>query len=304
MSLSHPFVPHTPASTAARLPAHAARTSAIDAVIESLARLGYVVRGIIYVLPGVLALQVALGRPGREISPLAAIQMIGHERFGQILLVAVAVGLAGYAVWGVVRAVFDPLRKGRSLGGLAQRAGFAVSAMAYVGLLVATFRLVTAPLSQGKHPADWTTLMPASPLGSWLLVIIGVCWIIGAGLAQIVAGWRSTFEVDLATERMTHFERRWTKRLGRFGIVSRGVVFTVIGVLIVAAARHAGSGGGTGMGGALLAILRQPFGRTLLAAAAVGLIAFGVFSALCARWMRIRPDAGRSPAGFVHPAGS
>jgi hypothetical protein len=146
--------------------------------------------------------------------------------------------------------------------------------------------------------------MPASPLGSWLLAIIGICWIVGAGLAQIVAGWRGAFEVDLAIERMTEFERRWMKRVGQIGIVSRGAVFAVIGVLIVAAARHAGPRGGTGMGEALLAILSRPFGRTLLAAAAVGLIAFGVFSALCARWMRIRPGAGRSLAGIVHPSGS
>jgi hypothetical protein len=273
----------------------------LAALLERLVRVGYVVRGIIYVLPGVVALQVALGRPGQEISPLAAIELIGHEPFGRILLIGVGVGLAGYAMWGVMRAVLDPLHKGRSWGGLAQRAGYAISAAAYMGLLAATFRYATGPLSHVGRPHDWTATLLEQPLGAWMVAIIGVCWIIGAGLAQIVSGWRGTFEADLAIERMSGSERRWARGLGRFGTVARGAIFTVIGMLMVAAALHVSPRGSAGMGGALIEILRQPFGRTLLAAAAVGLIAFGAFSAMCARWMRIPTAAPLSRPGFSHP---
>jgi hypothetical protein len=72
--------------------------------------------------------------------------------------------------------------------------------------------------------------------------------------------------------------------------VTRGIVFTIIGVFLVATAFHANPHHATGMDGALLGLLRQPFGRTLLGAAGLGLIAFGVFSVMCARWVRIRID--------------
>ena len=75
--------------------------------------------------------------------------------------------------------------------------------------------------------------------------------------------------------------------LGHFGTVARGVVFTIIGVLLIAAAMHANPQRGVGMDGALLALARQPFGRVLLAGAGLGLVAFGLFSAMCARWMRM-----------------
>ena len=301
MPLTDRLEPRGAASATLRPAAGVAAASTLDAVLVGLVRSGYVVRGIIYVLPGVLALGVAMGRPGGEISPTAAIELIGHEPFGRILLVGVGVGLAGYVLWGVFRAVFDPLRKGHSWRGLALRSGYAISAVAYMGLLVATIRYALGPLSHMGRPLDWAAALLAKPLGAAMVVIIGVGWIIGAGLAQIVSGWRGTFEADLAIERMSRFERRWANRLGRFGIVARGAVFSVIGGLMVAAALHTSPRGAADMGGALNEILRQPFGRTLLAAAAVGLIAFGLFSVMCARWMRIRPTAPSSRSGLFHP---
>jgi hypothetical protein len=300
MPLTHPLASRNAVSMSVRRAANGAVAPALIKGLEGLLRMGYVVRGIIYVLPGVLALRLALGRSGGEISPTTSIELIGHEPFGRVLLIGVVVGLAGYALWGVIRALFDPLRKGRSSSGLAQRVGYAISAVAYMGLVAATFRFVIGPLSHMGRPPDVTATLLGKPLGGWMVGIIGVCWIIGAGLAQIVSGWRGRFRADLATERMSRSERRWANGLGRLGIVSRGAVFTVIGVLMVAAALHVSPRGSAGMGGALLEILRQPFGRAFLAAAAVGLIAFGAFSVMCARWMRILPAASSSPPANSH----
>ena len=97
---------------------------------------------------------------------------------------------------------------------------------------------------------------------------------------------RDSFADDLDLGRVSPAERRWALRLGRFGIAARGAVFTIIGILMVGAALHASSHSG-GMDDALLALARQPFGRALLAVAGLGLVAFGVFSAMCARWMRM-----------------
>jgi hypothetical protein len=256
--------------------------------LERLVRFGYVVRGIIYFVPGVLALRLALGTHGAAMTQTGAIALIGHQPFGRMLLAVVAVGLAGYVLWGVVRAVLDPLGKGHSLHGLAQRFGFAMSALAYTGLLVMTLGLIFAPASHGAPPADWAGALLAEPMGAWLVGIIGVCWIAGAGIGEIVRGWRGDFERDLELGRMGRSERAWATRLGRVGTVTRGVVFTVIGVFLVATAFHANPHHSTGMDGALLGLARQPFGVLLLAAAALGLTVFGVYSAMCARWMRIR----------------
>jgi hypothetical protein len=292
MSLHTPLAPLATVAGAARRTEHTVGRAAGNPWIERFARFGLVVRGIIYLVPGVLALQLALGTHGAAITQTGAIEQIGHQPFGRVLLVAVAVGLAGYSLWGVVRAVFDPLRKGHKPLGLAKRFGFGMSALAYASLLAATLRYLAAgALTHVAKPYDWTVGLLAHPLGAWLVGIIGLAWIAGAGIGEIVRGWRGSFAKELDPGRMGTAERRWAMSLGRVGITARGVVFTIIGMLLVGVARHASPGNGYGMDGALLALAHQPFGRVLLGAAGLGLVAFGVYSAMCARWMRMRVAA-------------
>ena len=172
--------------------------------IELFFRFGYIVRGVIYTIPGLLALKMALGAHGGTVTQTGAIQMIGRQPLGRVLLVLVAIGLAGYALWGIFRAVFDPLHKGRSATGLAKRFGFTMSALAYAGLLAATIRLLT------RHHAatqDWSISLLAEPYGHWLVGVIGVLWVAGSGIGEIVRGWRGSFEKDLALERVSPAER-------------------------------------------------------------------------------------------------
>src|SRR5580765_1722903 len=164
--------------------------------IERFARFGLIVRGIIYFVPGVLALQLALGTHGAAMTQTGALEMIGHQPFGRVLLVAVAVGLAGYSLWGVIRVIFDPLHKGHSPLGLAKRCGFATSALAYASLLVATIRYLTGTLTHIARPYDWTAGLLARPFGAWLLGIVGLCWIAGAGIGELARGWRGSFRED------------------------------------------------------------------------------------------------------------
>jgi len=267
---------------------HAAHKAVGNVWVRNFMRFGQIARGIIYTVLGGLALRLALGTRGEDMSQTGAIEVIGNQPFGRTLLVGVAVGLAGYALWGVVRAILDPLRKGDSPLGLAKRFGFAASAVVYAGLLLFTVGFIVGSLPQAAESTDWTAKLLSKPFGAWLVGLVGLCCIAVAGI-EIVRGWQGRFERDLDLDRRSAAECRWAVRLGRVGIVTRGIVFTIIGIFLVATAFHANPHHATGMDGALLGLLRQPYGRLLLAAAGLGLIVFGVFSALCARWLKIRP---------------
>ena len=298
MSLSHPFKSRiaTPVAWAGRM-GQAANAAAAHTAVARFLRFGYVVRGVLYLLLGVFAVQLALGAHRAAISQTGAIAMIGRQPFGRVLLVLVAIGLAGYALWGTFRAVLDPLHKGHSPRGLATRMGFAMSALAYAGLFAGTLGLL-AGTSTRAAATDWTAGLLARPYGAWLVGLIGLCWIAGAGLGEIVRGWRASFEHDLALEHMSSTEREWALPLGRIGTVARGCVFTITGLLLVAAAMHFRSDADTGLDGSLRELARQPFGQALLLAAALGLLAFGAYSVMCARWMRMgdAPPAPRTPS--------
>jgi hypothetical protein len=272
--------------------------AAPKASLERLSRWGLVVRGILYFVPGVSALQWALGHHGQPMTQASTIAAIGHQPLGRVLLVVVALGLAGYAAWGVVRALFDPQHRGHGLAGVALRIGYATSAVAYAGLLVATLRLLGGTPVRVTAAQDWSVAVLARPFGGVLVAVIGLCWIFGSGIAQIVTGWHGTFKRDLALERLGRIERGWAITTGRIGLVSRGCVYTIIGVLLVAAAFRVAPDSSTGLEGALIELAHQPFGLTLLGAAGLGLMTFGIYSAMCARWMRMnRPPP--APAGSI-----
>src|SRR5438105_3136080 len=272
----------------ARRAGQTARALTESKPVQFLARFGYVVRGVIYLVPGVLALRLALGLQGAAMAPTGTIAMIGRQPFGHALLLVVLAGLVGYASWGLMRALLDPLGRGDSPQGLGRRFGYAMSALAYMSFVVFTIHVLEGSSSQGGQTQSWAALLLARPLGAWLLGIVGLCWIVFAGASEIALGWSGGFERDLRWERMHAREHWWAVRLGRIGIVARGVIFAVIGFLLIAAALHSNPQRAGGMGEALEEIARQPFGRTLLAAAAAGLVVFGLFSMMCARWMRTR----------------
>jgi len=128
----------------------------------------------------------------------------------------------------------------------------------------------------------------SQPLGRWVVVAAGAV-ILGAGLYQFYRAYRADFRDELEIHEMSLREKRWTTHAGRLGYVARGAVFGVIGVFLVQAALQADPQEARGLGGALETLARQPFGPYLLGAVAIGLVAYGAFMFVVARYRRIEP---------------
>jgi len=277
-----------------RMARHASR----NAWVERLSRLGLAVRGLLYFIPGLLTVEWALGRSGDEVTPASAIDVIGRLPLGRSLLLVVAVGLAGYTMWGLIRAIMDPLQRGRSPAGLAQRAGYLSSALAYLFLFIATVRILTNGPSSAGQANGWVQVVLTRPFGSTVLVGVGLCWILGSGVVQIASGWTGGFRKDLDLDHMRPAVRHVVVAIGRIGLIARGLVFTIVGLLILGTALHRYAQTQTGIDGALIEVGRQAYGRVLLAAAGIGLMTFGLYSVTCARWLGMnRRDAPAAPMG-------
>lgn len=266
-----------------------AKQGASNPWVEKLARFGYVVRGVLYIIIGLLALQVALGRGGETTTKNGAIATIGEQPFGKLLLVLVLVGLVGYSLWGLIRAFLDPLGRGTEPKGLAQRAGYLVSALTYGSLVLPTFRFIVGQPGNnqgGSGSQEFSAALLAQPFGPFLVGLLGLIGIIG-GFGQIWGGVTSSFEKDLNEGLMSDKERQVALWAGRIGMVARGIIFALIGFFILQSALHVDPKQAKGVDGALQELARQPFGPLLLGGVALGLVFFGVFSVMCARWMKI-----------------
>ncbi len=255
--------------------------------IEPLGRLGFAAQGVVYIVVGVLAAMAAAGRGGETTDTRGALQQILDAPFGKVLLAVVAVGLFGYALWRWVQALLDTDNKGSDTKGHLIRAGYALVGVVYLGLAVSAVQLVLGSAGQGGNTEQqWTARLLAQPFGRWLVGLVGVA-VICVGGYQLYAAYAAKFREHLKLGQMSRTEDVWATRSGRFGFAARGIVFGIIGSLLVAAARHSNAGEAGGLGEALQTLAGQRYGAVLLGLVAFGLIAYGAFCLVEARYRRM-----------------
>jgi hypothetical protein len=255
--------------------------------IEALGRCGHTVIGVVYVIIGLLAAQAARGEGGTTTDQRGALNWIVEAPFGRFLMVAVVVGLAGYAVWRFVQAGYDTEHQGSSPQGLAARAGYLVIGTLYLGTALTAAKLALGWAAEhGNATQDVTAMLLAKPFGQWLVGLLGLA-VLGSALFQLYLASSGSFADNLTAHAMTAEQRTWATRAGRFGYGARGIAFGIIGTFLVMAAWHAEPNEARGLGGALSALAEQPFGSWLLLIVALGLVAYGVFSLVQARFRRM-----------------
>ena len=266
----------------------AVKRAAENPVLALLERLGYVVRGALYAVMGLLALGVAVGIVGGQTTDLSgSLVFLTANPFGKLTLVVVVVGLAAYSLWGFIRAIYDPLHRGKGASGYAARLGFVSSAVSYAAIVFLAIQLLAGSSGgAGNSTQKTVAAILVHPGGGWLTVIIGVVAIL-VGLGQFLEAYRATFKEDLKGAEMTDAERVNVIRLGRFGMFARGVTFVVLGWFVVQAGIHHDPAQAQGFGGAFAFLLAQPFGRVILGIVALGFVALGLHSFACARWIRL-----------------
>lgn len=257
--------------------------------VRTAARLGYAAIGAVYILVGVLALRVAFGPGGDAPDQSSALQQILIAPFGRAILGVVAVGLFGYLIWRLVEAVADVRGKGGDPKGLATRAGYAISGLAYGGLGLSAARLA---LGMGGGSAgdgqrqEWTARFMELPLGRWLVALAGLV-VIGVGVYQVYKGAARKFRDSLLYGKMSEGERRIVDPVGIAGHVAHGIVLGLTGVFLVQAALRFNPQEAQGLGGALDELARQPYGPWLLGLVATGLVAYGIYKLAEARYHEV-----------------
>jgi hypothetical protein len=243
--------------------------------IERLARVGYAAHGTVYALVGVLALRAAFGA-GETANQEGALRWVLLAPMGKLVLGGIVLGLLAYALWRLFQGLLD-----HALNGLFH-ASLAISA----GLLV-----LGASGGGGGTLDDWTARLMAQPFGRWLTMIVGAA-VVGAGLYQFYKAYKAykaDFRDELKLGEMGAREDRWATRVGRIGYAARGVVLGLVGAFLVQAALQTAPDKARGLGGALRTLAGQPFGPYVLGTVALGLVGYGAFMFVVARYRRIDP---------------
>ena len=269
----------------------AAKSATRNPAYKLLARGGYVVRGFLYAYMGYVALLVALTGGARRADQQGSLVAVAGFPLGRVLLIACIAFLGAYALWGFIRAVYDPLDEGNDAKGIAARLAFAFSGCAYVALTLFAIGLLTHG-SGGNRPDEvqqWAGRVLAAPAGIILAEVAGLI-AIAAGLGQFYEAYQATFQKDLKLGTMSRVEKQATRTLGQFGFFSRGFVFLLIGWFILLAGLQHNARQARGFSGTFTFLLTQPYGRPILGLLAIGFVALGLDSLALARYIRLPGD--------------
>jgi Domain of Unknown Function (DUF1206) len=268
---------------AARVENPVARLTAEHPGVVKIGRAGWFAKGIVYVIAGFLALEVAVRASGwsestgkQEASPTGAIKTVAGTGGGTALLWLLALGMLIYAAWRLVSAL---LPGGHDADARLHRVGYVVSAVIYTTFAVSAFALArraTSDQNGNKKVTDISTSVMSHTAGRLLLGLVGVI-VMAVGLYRLSKGVKVDVTDELDLSGMSSSRITWTKRLGAVGEIGRGIGIGLVGFFILRSAITYDAGEATGLDGALRRLAVTSWGLVVVFVVGVGFAAYGAF---------------------------
>ena len=254
--------------------------------VEAAGRAGLLAKGALYAVVGLLAVQIPLGLGGKATDRQGALRSVAQQPLGEVLLLALAAGLAGYAVWRLVQAFLDRGGEGSGAKALAKRAGYLGRALLYLATAFVAFSLVAGWGAGGSDEKEDAAAVLEWPGGRYVVGAVGLAFL-AAGLYNGYRALSTKFRKDLREHQMRSDVRPWVIAVGVVGHAARGIVFALIGVFLLRAAWQYDPQEAIGIDGALGKVADAPHGPLLLGVVAAGLLAYAAFCAVQARYRRV-----------------
>ncbi len=257
--------------------------------VISLARIGYVAKGLVFLAIGLLSLLALFGfAEGRVTGSGGAIHVLGRQAPGRVGFGLLVGGLAAHIFWRVYQALVDPDGKGRSPLALIKRTGFLISAGFYTSMMLVALGALTGMAGSGSGWRNAGENMVGHSAGRVLLGVIGVGLIATAGY-QLYRAWSQPYRKRWTTAMgigYLHLPAAW---LSAYGIAIRGGLFFLLGWQLMRAGWFASSDEIIDVATALWLISRESWGDLGLGVIATGLICYGVYCLFNAAFRTIDP---------------
>lgn len=243
--------------------------------LDHAVRWGLVSYGLVHLLIGWLAIQLALGERSGNASGKGALAELTEKPFGGVLIWLVTIGMFLLVLWRVVEAAFGHDEEhGSDLW--KARAVSALKAIVYAALGVSAFKVATGSTGGGDSTDTMTAKLMGLPGGTLLVGAVGL-GIIGYGLVLIWRGWSEKFREHLDAEGQSGETGSAYLLLGKVGYLAKGLALLVVGGLFVYAALTHDPKKSGGLDQALHEVLQQPFGSVMLIAIGLGFACYGLF---------------------------
>lgn len=260
-----------------------------DRWIEIAARVGLTAKGFVYSLVGILTFMAAfnLGTGDDKGGRSQVLQWIEEQPFGQVLLGITALGLLCYSIWRFIEAFLDSENKGKDAKGLALRGRYLFSGIVYGASTYYAIKLLLNEAGDGGGDTRQTVAQKLlqQPYGQWLVGIVAV-GVMAVGVYQIYYALSEKYRKKIQESKLDNKVKDTLLASGKVGYIARGIVWLLIGYLFLQAALQSDPGEAGGSESAF-SFLEQAWGAWVLAAVALGLVCYGVFMFVRAKYQPV-----------------
>lgn len=256
--------------------------------VRRFGRFGYMAKGVVYGMIGILAALAAFGPGGETTGTSGVLRSIAKMPFGELVLWIIGIGLIGYILWDFIKAFKDPENEGTDAKGLIRRTAYLISGIIYTNIAYGALKLAshTGNAGSGNSEKTISAKLLEQPYGVWIVGLVGTI-IIGYGLYELFSGVKEKFMIRFKTYEMNDKERKIARISGKIGLVARGLILSMVGFFFIQTAYTHNPDESKGLGGALSEVAKQPYGQFLLAMVAIGLILYGIYQIIRGRYQHM-----------------
>lgn len=258
--------------------------------VRMLSRIGFVAKGILFVVIGVSAILLAAGlRGGRITDPVGAMASIAQYPGGKFLLALLFIGALGHGVWNILRGIGDVDNAGKGVKGIIARSAAVGIGIFYLILAATAFQIVVSysvspENGRGEELVAWLFL--SVPLGALVIVMIALGFF-GAAIHECYSGISGKFQENYKTWKLTPGVEMAVTVLGWISFTTRAALYVIVGYFFFLAANLNDARQAQGVDGALLSLAQSRYGSILLFVSGFGLVCHGVLAFFEAKYRRI-----------------
>ena len=249
----------------------------MDDKIKKLAYTGYLAKGAVYAITGVLAFLAAFNMGGEKAGKLQVVEFLEKQPFGRVLLAVLGLGLICYAIWRFIQSVRDPEGIGTDGKALVKRVSFFISGLIYLGLGI--FAIVDIFYEPSSGSGGGKSSFLSGDTGKYVFVVVGIA-LAGKGIYQFIKAYKGDFLKKFEIQSLPDgFKRRLIENMGYAGLISRGVLTSIIAYFFLKAGFSLGGGSEDlkGTSEAFSFIQQNSSGPWLLGLVALGLVCYGIY---------------------------
>ncbi|MGO2102819.1 MAG: DUF1206 domain-containing protein [Psychroflexus halocasei] len=253
---------------------------------KAIAIVGFISKGIIYLIIGFLSLLAALQMGGKSSGTSQALSFLKSQPFGRIMLLLLGLGLLCYSAWMFLQSIKDPENRGSEKNAKLRRFSLFTTGIVYTAVAVMAFYHLFTSSYKGDSQTKYMSFIDPSVL-SFIFICVGVVLLL-QGIVLIIGAFKGGLLDQFNLEGQKHYQI--IRSVGRFGFYARAFVVIIIAYFFLRAGIYTGNHDIKGMQDAFAFMEQTTSGRILMAITAIGFISYGAFFIFLTRFRSFKEE--------------